>query len=104
MTSEFKVAIITYSLYGHTAKLAQHIKKGLDKISGCKSTIFQVPETLSQEVLLKVKAPPKQDFPIVKLEHLSEYDAFFFGIPTRYGMAPSQLKAFWDSTGALWVS
>jgi NAD(P)H dehydrogenase (quinone) len=104
MTNEFKVAIITYSLYGHTAKLAQHIKIGLDKIPGCKSTIFQVPETLPQEILLKVKAPPKQDFPVIKLEDLPGFDAFFFGIPTRYGMAPSQLKAFWDSTGGLWVS
>ena len=47
MEKEFKVAIIIYSLYGHIYKLSKHIKIGLDK--GSNTTIFQVPETLSQE-------------------------------------------------------
>lgn len=49
MAKEFKVAIITYSVYGHINKLAKHIKVGLDKVEGSKATIFQVPETLPQE-------------------------------------------------------
>ncbi|OBZ77240.1 Protoplast secreted protein 2 [Grifola frondosa] len=31
------------------------------------------------------------------------FDAFIFGIPTRYGNFPAQWKAFWDATGGLWA-
>jgi NAD(P)H dehydrogenase (quinone) len=33
---------------------------------------------------------------------LDEYDAFLFGIPTRYGNFPAQWKAFIDKTGKQW--
>lgn len=33
---------------------------------------------------------------------LEQYDAFLFGIPTRYGNFPAQWKTFWDSTGGQW--
>jgi NAD(P)H dehydrogenase (quinone) len=44
-------------------------------------------------------APPKKDYPIVTAKTLEEYDAFLFGIPTRYGNFPAQWKAFFDTTG-----
>jgi NAD(P)H dehydrogenase (quinone) len=62
------------------------------------------PQTLPQEVLTKMHAPPK-DSNIQTLtdpSKLEEYDAFLFGIPTRYGNFPAQWKAFWDSTGKQW--
>ena len=37
-------------------------------------------------------------------ELLEQYDAFLFGIPTRYGNFPAQFKAFWDRTGGQWMS
>lgn len=41
--------------------------------------------------------------PILKdASQLEEYDAFLFGIPTRYGNFPAQWKTFWDSTGKQW--
>lgn len=40
--------------------------------------------------------------PFVTPETLEEYDAFLFGIPTRYGNFPAQFKAFWDQTGKQW--
>jgi NAD(P)H dehydrogenase (quinone) len=61
----------------------------------------RVPETLPQEVLTKMYAS-KFDLPVATPETLVEYDAFIFGIPTRYGIMPGQWKAFWDSTGGLW--
>ena len=33
---------------------------------------------------------------------LESYDAILFGIPTRYGNFPAQLKAFIDHTGKQW--
>jgi NAD(P)H dehydrogenase (quinone) len=34
---------------------------------------------------------------------LGNFDAFLFGVPTRYGSMPTQWKSFWDSTGQLWL-
>jgi NAD(P)H dehydrogenase (quinone) len=50
-------------------------------------------------------APPKSTtIPEVTPKILEEYDAFLFGIPTRFGNFPAQWKAFWDHTGRQWMS
>jgi NAD(P)H dehydrogenase (quinone) len=99
-----KVAIVFYSLYGHIQKLAEAEKEGLKK-AGIEADLYQVPETLPQEVLTKMYAPPKDSsIPIATAEALTKYDAFLFGVPTRYGNFPAQWKSFWDSTGSLWAS
>ncbi|KAF9071355.1 flavoprotein-like protein [Rhodocollybia butyracea] len=98
-----KIAIIIYSMYGHVAKLAEAEKAGIESAGGS-VTIFQVPETLPQEVLTKMHAPGKHDYPTIDADKLVEFDAFLFGIPTRYGNFPAQWKVFWDTTGKLWGS
>ncbi|KAJ3512236.1 hypothetical protein NLJ89_g3630 [Agrocybe chaxingu] len=97
-----KVAIVIYSLYGHVAKLAEAEKAGIEKAGG-KVDIYQVPETLTEDILTKMHAPAKPDYPIITPDILATYDAFLFGVPTRYGNFPAQWKAFWDSTGQLWA-
>jgi len=97
------VGIVIYSMYGHIAKLAEEVKLGIESAGG-EAIIYQVPETLPQEVLTKMYAPPKPDYPIATPDDLKKHDAFLFGIPTRYGNFPAQFKAFWDSTGQLWQS
>jgi len=101
--AELVVAIIIYSMYGHIAKLAEAEKRGIEAAGG-KATIFRIPETLPQEVLDKMHAPPKHDYPIITVDKLPNYNAFLFGIPTRYGNFPGQWKAFIDQTGGLWAS
>ena len=98
-----KVAIIIYSMYGHVAKTAEAEKKGIEAAGGS-ADIYQVPETLSDEVLGLMHAPAKPDYPIASPDTLTEYDAFLFGVPTRFGNFPAQWKAFWDSTGGLWAT
>ncbi|KAG6830060.1 flavodoxin-like fold protein [Tephrocybe sp. NHM501043] len=98
-----KVAIIIYTLYGHIGKLAEAIKSGLESAGGT-ATIYQVAETLSPEILTKMNAPSKPDYPIITLGDFVKYDAYLFGIPTRYGMMSAQWKTFWDSTGKLWAT
>lgn len=46
----------------------------------------------------QMHAPPKSEYPVIDAETLQKYDAFLFGIPTRYGNFPAQWKAFWDTT------
>ncbi|KAF8959644.1 NADH:quinone oxidoreductase [Flammula alnicola] len=98
-----RIAIIIYSLYGHIAKMAEGVQAGITS-KGAHADIYQVSETLPPEVLVKMHAPPKQDYPIATVATLTEYDAFLFGIPTRFGNMPAQLKTLWDATGKLWVN
>ncbi|KIJ63824.1 benzoquinone reductase [Hydnomerulius pinastri MD-312] len=96
-----RVAIVIYSLYGHIAKLAEAVKGGISNAGG-NATIYQIQETLSEDILKLVKAPPRPDYPILLPDDLVNFDAFLFGVPTRYGNFPVQWKAFWDATGPLW--
>jgi NAD(P)H dehydrogenase (quinone) len=64
--------------------------------------VYQVAETLSDEILGKMHAPPKSDDPVITADKLTEYDGIIFGISSRYGSIPAQLKTFLDSTGCLW--
>ncbi|KAF9609255.1 hypothetical protein IFM89_014449 [Coptis chinensis] len=110
-----------YSMYGHVEKLAQEIKKGAASVEGVEAKLWQVcafsffisssyadvllvPETLSDEILGKMGAPPKSDAPIITPSELSEADGLIFGFPTRFGMMAAQFKAFLDATGSLWRS
>lgn len=98
-----KVAIVFYSMYGHIQKLAEAEQAGLKKV-GINADLFQVPETLPEEVLTKMHAPPKSTYPTIDPATLETYDAFLLGIPTRYGSFPAQWKAFWDATGKQWAT
>ncbi|KAJ7764379.1 NADH-quinone oxidoreductase [Mycena metata] len=97
-----KIAIVIYSMYGHIIKMAEAVKKGVEEAGGSVD-LYQVAETLPQEVLTKMYAPAKPDFPIITPDKLAEYDAFIMGVPTRFGNFPAQWKAFWDSTSGLWA-
>ena len=45
-------------MYGHIRKLAEAEKAGIEKAGGSVD-LYQIPETLPQEVLTKMHAPPK---------------------------------------------
>lgn len=88
-------------MYGHIAKMAEAAKKGIEEDGGS-ATIMQVPETLPQEVLEKMHAPPKPAYPVASPADLVDYDGILLGISTRYGGFPAQFKSFWDASGQLW--
>ncbi|EGP88107.1 unnamed protein product [Zymoseptoria tritici ST99CH_1E4] len=100
-----KIAIVFWSMYGHVQKLAEAELAGI-KAAGGTADLYQLPETLPQEVLTKMHAPPKDaNIPVLEdPKTLEQYDAFLFGIPTRYGNFPAQWKTFWDKTGGQWQS
>ncbi|KAF2575113.1 hypothetical protein F2Q70_00004958 [Brassica cretica] len=97
-----KVYIVYYSMYGHVEKLAEGIRKGAASVEGVEAKLWQVPETLPEEALLKMSAPPKSGSPIITPNDLTEADGFVLGFPTRFGMMAAQFKAFLDATGGLW--
>lgn len=100
---KLKIFIVFYSMYGHVESLARRMKKGVDGIDGVEGLLFRVPETLPEEVLGTMKAPPKgEDIPAITAGELTEADGILFGFPTRYGSMAAQMKAFFDGTGQLW--
>ncbi|KAK3335963.1 quinone oxidoreductase [Cercophora scortea] len=98
-----KIAIVFYSMYGHIRQLAEAEKAGIEKAGGT-ADLYQIAETLPEEVLAKMYAPPKPaDIPVLNdPSELEKYDAFLMGIPTRYGNFPAQWRTFWDKTGKQW--
>ena len=74
------VAIIYYSMYGHIEGMAQEIKKGLEK-GGVSVDMFQVPETLPDDVLKMMGAPPKNpDVPTLDMEMVSKLHEHLGGV------------------------
>lgn len=81
----------------------------------------RIAETLPSDVLENMHAPTKPPYPIFAAADLPNFDAYIFGIPTRYGNFPAQwkvrlasliispasrvssLQVFWDQTGGLWA-
>ncbi|EJD08452.1 1,4-benzoquinone reductase [Fomitiporia mediterranea MF3/22] len=95
-----RVAIVIYSMHGHIAKMAESIHAGVNSAGG-NAKILQIPETLPEDVLKKMHALEKPPYPVITPENMREYDAFLFGIPTRFGNFPAQWKAFWDASGGI---
>lgn len=99
-----KIAIIIYSMYGHIATLAEAEKKGIESGNpSAEVTIYQVPETLSDDILAKMGAPPKKNYPIITAAELPKFDGFLFGLATRFGNCTAQMKSFLDTTGGIWL-
>ncbi|KAG9296261.1 hypothetical protein G9A89_014853 [Geosiphon pyriformis] len=99
-----KIYIIIYSLYGHIKILAEEVKRGIEESgTGSTATIYQVPETLSDEIIKKMHGT-KFDLPYITPAKLLEADGYLFGIPTRFGNVPAQIKAFFDACGGHWVT
>lgn len=98
-----KIYIVYYSLYGHVEIMAREVQRGANTVQGVEATLWQVPETLSDVILQKMKAPAKaDDVSEIRPEQLLEADGFIFGFPSRFGVMAAQCKAFFDATHEIW--
>jgi NAD(P)H dehydrogenase (quinone) len=103
-----KVAIIYYTMYGHTLALARAVEEGAKAVAGTEVLLRRVAEFDS--VLPQIEASEhakktyaeQQAIPLATLDDLRSADAVVFGSPTRYGNMAGQLKAFLDTTVSLW--
>lgn len=90
--------------------MAEAIAEGAREVEGAEVQIYQVPETLPDEVLEKMGAVETKKLfshiPVVTRDMYSEVlanaDALIFGTPTRYGMMTAQMRAVFDGLGGLW--
>jgi NAD(P)H dehydrogenase (quinone) len=98
-----KVLVLYYSSYGHIEKMAESVAAGARE-SGADVVIKRVPELVPEEIARKSHFKLEQPAPIATVEELPNYDAIIFGVPTRFGNMPAQMKNFLDQTGGLWAS
>jgi NAD(P)H dehydrogenase (quinone) len=97
-----KVLVLYYSSYGHIEKMADAIAEGA-RSAGAQVDIKRVPETVPAEVAKASYFKLDQTAPIAVIEDLANYDAIIVGCPTRFGRIASQMAAFLDQAGGLWM-
>lgn len=98
-----KVLVLYYSMYGHIETMANAVAEGAKSVPGVEVTVKRVPETMDAETAKKAGAKLDQAAPVATPGELGDYDAVIFGVPTRFGNMPGQMRTFLDQTGGLWV-
>ncbi len=98
-----KVLVLYYSSYGHISQMAQAAAEGARSVPGTEVTVKRVPETVPEEVRRNAHFKEEPNIPVATPNELADYDAIIFGVPTRFGNMPGQMKNFLDQTGGLWM-
>jgi NAD(P)H dehydrogenase (quinone) len=100
------VLIVYYSMHGHIRRMADAVKEGAAGVNSTDVRICRVPETLPEDVLIKMGALETQKaqahVPVCKIADLVWAHAIIFGAPTRFGNMCGQMRQFLDATGGLW--
>lgn len=102
-----KLAVIYYSSTGTNYQLAQWAEKAGKDAGAGEVKILKVAETAPKEAIAENKdwkdhLEATKGVPEATLTDLEWADAIIFSAPTRYGNLPSQVAAFFDTTGGLW--
>ncbi len=98
-----KVLVLYYSSYGHIEQMAEAVAEGA-RAAGAIADIRRVPETAPQAVVATAHFKTDSAHPVIgSVEELASYDAIVIGAPTRFGRMPSQMTAFLDQAGGLWM-
>ncbi|MDF3833253.1 NAD(P)H:quinone oxidoreductase [Cupriavidus basilensis] len=97
-----KVLVLYYSSYGHIEKVAEAIAEGA-RSTGAQVDIKRVPETVSVEIAKNAHFKLDQAAPVATVAELEHYDAIIVGTGTRFGRMSSQMAAFLDQAGGLWM-
>lgn len=97
-----KVLVLYYSSYGHIETMANAIADGA-RTAGASVDIRRVPETVPENIAKAAHFKLDQAAPVATVAELENYDAIVVGTGTRYGRMSSQMAAFLDQTGGLWM-
>lgn len=98
-----EILVLFYSRYGATAELARQVARGVESVPGAAARIRSVPPVAA---VTQTAAPPvpESGAPYVALEDLEQCAGLALGSPVRFGNMAAPMKAFLDTTGALWLS
>ena len=80
-----EIAVVYHSGFGHTAKQAEWVAKGVKEVSGCNAYLISVDQIDAFWDILE------------------KADGVIFGTPTYMGSASAPFKAFMDQTSRLWL-
>lgn len=104
-----KLLIVYYSSYGHMFKMAQAAAEAVRDKENYEVRLKKIPELeqarkgmSSQEAYVKAREA-QSNIPEATNDDLVWADGIIWGIPTRYGNMPAQIKQFIDTTGSLWA-
>ena len=98
-----KILVLYYSRDGGTARMAQHIARGVESVAGAEALLRTVPEVsaVSEKVADSI---PDSGAPYATLNDLEGCDGLALGSPTHFGNMAAALKYFLDSSTPLWFS
>lgn len=104
-----KLAVIYYSSTGTNYQLAQWAEQAGKNAGAAEVKLLRIAETAPMEAIAENKEwkahyEATKNTPEVSLDDLEWADAIIFSAPTRYGNLPSQVAAFFDTTGGLWFT
>ena len=97
-----RVLVLYYSSYGHLETMANAVAEGA-RSTGASVDIKRVPETAPLDVAKASYFKLDQKAPVATIDELPNYDAIIIGAPTRFGRMASQMGAFLDQCGGLWM-
>lgn len=103
-----KLAILYYSTYGTNRAMAEIAAKAAEA-AGAEVRLRRIAETAPQEVVQAqdawaAEAAASAHIPVAAPDDMDWADAYLFSMPTRFGGAPSQVRAFIDTLGGLWFT
>jgi NAD(P)H dehydrogenase (quinone) len=103
-----RLAVIFYSTYGLNHRMAELAAEAA-RAAGAEVRLLRVAETAPAEVVAgqeawKAAAEKQSEIPLATPEDMEWANAYLFSAPTRFGGAPSQLRAFIDRLGGLWFN
>lgn len=105
--SKPKIVIAFYSTYGTNHAMAEAAAEAA-RATGAEVRLRRFAETAPQAVVeaqapWKAQAEKTADIPAVSHDDMIWGDGYFFISPTRYGAVSSQVRAFIDTLGPLWM-
>jgi len=103
------VLVLYYSSYGHIYRMAQAVAEGARSEEGTEVRIRRIPEL--EEARQALAAQPayvqaqeqQKEVPEATQDDLRWATSVAWGIPTRFGNMPSQVKQFIDTLGGMWM-
>lgn len=104
--SNVRLAVVYYSTYGTNHQMAQEAVKAAEE-AGAQVRLRRAAETAPREVVnqqdgWKNHLEATKDIPEATPDDLVWANAYLFSVPTRYGGAASQMRAFIDTLGPVW--
>ena len=96
------ILVLYYSASCNTEKMAQHIARGVESVSGAEAIIRTVPKVSPNTEKTEEEVPEKGAI-YATLDDLKACHGLALGSPTRFGNMAAPMKHFWDTTGELWM-